>query len=142
MTTVGEPTDHRTPRPDAARASAHGAAMPWAVAHAVAARAATPLPAAAVRLKRARGRALAAPLVARLPHPAFDTAAMDGYAVAGPAPWAVVGRVLAGRAPVAGHALGSGQAVEIATGAPVPPGTAAVLPPGGTVEADLLPLPR
>jgi molybdopterin molybdotransferase len=119
MTTVGEPTDHRT---------AHAAAMPWARAHALAAGAAAPLPAVRVPLKRARGRVLAAPLVARLPHPAFDTAAMDGYAVAGPGPWTVVGRVLAGRAPADGRPLGPGQAVEIATGAPVPAGAAAVLP--------------
>src|SRR5690606_10908033 len=79
--------------------------------------------------------------------PAFDTAAMDGWAVAGPGPWqltpwAVPEGVLAGdtRRPVP---LAAGQAVPIATGARLPPGATAVLrlehgevtgpqaPPGG-----------
>jgi molybdopterin molybdotransferase len=98
------------------------------VARAVAAGAASPLPPLSVPLKRARGRVLAAPLVARQPHPAFDTAAMDGYAVAGPPPWTVTGRVLAGRGPAGAVVLRPGQAVEIATGALVPPGASAVLP--------------
>ncbi|SEG74541.1 molybdopterin molybdotransferase [Actinacidiphila yanglinensis] len=105
-----------------------GAAVPWEEARRAATEAAVPLPAREVPLKRARGRALAAPLIASLPHPAFDTAAMDGYAVAGDPPWTVVGRVPAGREPGTGAPLAPGRAVEIATGAPTPPGTLAVLP--------------
>ncbi|WP_446725030.1 molybdopterin molybdotransferase MoeA [Nocardiopsis sp. N85] len=59
--------------------------------------------------------------------PAFDAAAMDGFAVSGPGPWLPVGVGLAG-APVACPGLAPGEAVEIATGARVPKGTEAVLP--------------
>ncbi len=82
-----------------------------------------------VPLRRAAGRWLARPLVARGQQPPFDASAMDGYAlpeapVAG-ARYAVVGEAVAGR----GHPgrLGPGEAVRIFTGAPVPDGTAAVL---------------
>ncbi|GAA3746938.1 molybdopterin molybdotransferase MoeA [Salinactinospora qingdaonensis] len=96
-------------------------------------------------LQDALGATLAEDLVAGVAIPFYDTAAMDGYAVAGPAPWTVVGEVPAGAAPTAVSALQSGQAMEIATGAPVPEGTEAVLPYeeadrdgahlGGTVRA-------
>lgn len=74
----------------------------------------------------ALGGVLAEDLYARIASPAYDAAAMDGYAVAGPGPWKVRGRVLAGDR----HAfvLSCGEAVEIATGARVPEGTGAVLP--------------
>jgi molybdopterin molybdotransferase len=61
------------------------------------------------------------------PAPAFDAAAMDGYAVAGAGPWRVVGQVLAGGPTWTGR-LTEGCAVEIATGAVVPAGASAVLP--------------
>ncbi|MGW3247507.1 molybdopterin molybdotransferase MoeA [Streptomyces sp. NPDC001070] len=118
MTTL----DQRTPR----RHATHSG-TPWAQARATARLAAEPLEAFPVPLERARGGVLAESLRARTAHPAFDTAAMDGYAVAGSAPWTVVGRVLAGR-PSGVGALTDGQAVEIATGAAVPPGACAVLP--------------
>ncbi|MFC4561040.1 molybdopterin molybdotransferase MoeA [Nocardiopsis mangrovi] len=72
------------------------------------------------------GAALARELTALVAVPPYDASAMDGYAVAGPGPWNVRGRVLAGAAPAA--ALNPGEAVEIATGARVPEGTDAVLP--------------
>ena len=50
---------------------------------------------------------------------------MDGWAVAGAPPWRVVGQLLAGGA--AWDRLEDGTAVLIATGAPVPAGTRAVL---------------
>ena len=86
----------------------------------------TPLAAEHVRLDEALGRTLAGPLRAAVPLPAFDNSAMDGYAVAGDGPWRVVGTQLAGHA--GPGALRGGEAVEIATGAPVPDGTVAVLP--------------
>ena len=68
--------------------------------------AATPLPSAVisaaaitgayVALVDAVGSVLAAPLVASTPLPPFDAAAMDGWAVSGPGPWGVTGRLLAG----------------------------------------------
>ncbi|MBW3706230.1 molybdopterin molybdenumtransferase MoeA [Streptomyces griseus] len=59
--------------------------------------------------------------------PSFDTSAMDGWAVAGPGPWAFEAGagILAGRGPAA--ALPDGTAVRIATGARVPPDTTAVI---------------
>ncbi|MGW4944953.1 molybdopterin molybdotransferase MoeA [Actinoplanes sp. NPDC004185] len=102
-------------------------ATPWRAARLIAARAATALPAEDVPLDRAVGRVLAAPVLARADLPGFDTAAMDGYAVAGAGPWQVVGRILAG-APGPARELEAGQAVEIMTGALVPAGTSAVLP--------------
>lgn len=72
------------------------------------------------------GCVLVAPLLARTDVPLADASAMDGFAVAGSGPWRVRGRVLAGGAP-AGQ-LQHGDAVEVATGAVVPPGTDRVLP--------------
>ncbi|MFJ9772827.1 molybdopterin molybdotransferase MoeA [Kitasatospora sp. NPDC101157] len=84
-----------------------------------------PLPVVGLPLAAALGHVLAEPLGALTDLPAFDTSAMDGWAVAGPGPWRVAGRVLAGRTPVA--PLADGSAVEIATGAQLPPGATAVL---------------
>nr|WP_233515552.1 molybdopterin molybdotransferase MoeA [Marinitenerispora sediminis] len=84
-------------------------------------------PVAHVPLADALGAALAVPVTARAAVPACDSAAMDGYAVAGPGPWRLVGRALAGR-PGPVRRLRPGEAVEIATGAPVPARTEAVLP--------------
>jgi molybdopterin molybdotransferase len=74
----------------------------------------------------ALGGTLAEPLIAATPLPPFDTAAMDGYAVAGDPPWQVTGIVLAGQPEP--RTLRPGQALEIATGAVVPPDASAVLP--------------
>lgn len=78
-------------------------------------------------LGQALGHTLAGPLLALTDLPSFDTSAMDGWAVAGPGPWTVRAEspVLAGHAPAA--ALDDGEAVRIATGAPVPPRTSAVI---------------
>ncbi|KDN84126.1 molybdopterin biosynthesis protein [Kitasatospora cheerisanensis KCTC 2395] len=83
-----------------------------------------PLPVERVPLAAAAGRTLAEPLVALTDLPAFDTSAMDGWAVAGPGPWRLSGRVLAGRR---SGPLADGAAVEIATGAELPPGATGVL---------------
>jgi molybdopterin molybdotransferase len=99
--------------------------MSWPEARALAHRLARPLPAEVVPLARAARRTLAAPVLAAVGLPGFDNAAMDGYAVRGPGPWRVVGRVLAGRS--AEEPLHDGQAVQIATGAPVPAGANRVI---------------
>ncbi|MGW0374890.1 molybdopterin molybdotransferase MoeA, partial [Streptomyces coeruleorubidus] len=79
-----------------------------------------------VPLEAALGLTLAAPLDALTDLPSFDTSAMDGWAVAGPAPWDVRDDgVLAGHA--AQDPLTDGEAVRIATGARIPPDTTAVL---------------
>ncbi|MGI5152294.1 molybdopterin molybdotransferase MoeA [Plantactinospora sp. CA-294935] len=90
------------------------------------------------------GSALAVPLVALAPLPAYNSAAMDGYAVAGPGPWQLTGRVLAGD-PGVPAPLTDGDAVEIGTGAVVPAGADAVLPyeratrTGRTVHGEIEP---
>jgi molybdopterin molybdotransferase len=73
-----------------------------------------------VPLAQADGLTLATALTTLTDLPAFPTSSVDGYAVRGPGPWRVAGRMLAGS--VAGE-LRAGEAVEIATGAMVPPGT-------------------
>jgi molybdopterin molybdotransferase len=93
------------------------------------------LPAEAVELPRAAGRVLAADVTAEAAVPAFDRAAMDGYALRGeetfgcdaynPLEFAVVGESFPAR-PFAGR-VQPGQAVRIMTGAPLPEGADAVL---------------
>lgn len=80
-----------------------------------------------VSLSAARGRVLAAPLMAPLPLPPFFNAAVDGWAFrhADLTPGAEtalieVGRIAAGHAPSRGVA--PGEAMRVFTGAPMPPG--------------------
>ncbi|MFI5984666.1 molybdopterin molybdotransferase MoeA [Streptomyces sp. NPDC051555] len=78
-------------------------------------------------LAEALGEVLVTPLDALTDLPSFDTSAMDGWAVAGPGPWAVRqgGGVLAGSdRPLP---LACGEAVRIATGARIPADTTAVI---------------
>ncbi|MBT2901243.1 molybdopterin molybdotransferase MoeA, partial [Streptomyces sp. McG3] len=103
--------------------------LSWDRARAVAARAGRAAPLATIRLPldRALGHVLAEPLGALTDLPSFDTSAMDGWAVAGPGPWAfgAGAGLLAGRGPAAG--LPDGTAVRIATGARVPPDATAII---------------
>jgi molybdopterin molybdotransferase len=101
--------------------------MSWSGAFAVAREAAVPLPGRATAVAEAGGQVLAQPLHSVRAVPAFDNAAMDGFAVAGAGPWTVTGLILAGGSTELPE-LRAGEAVEIATGAPVPAGTTAVLP--------------
>jgi molybdopterin molybdotransferase len=83
------------------------------------------LPPETVPLADAAGRVLAEPVFARRDQPPFAASAMDGYAVrsADAVPGArleVVGEAPAGRA--WDGRIGSGQALRIFTGAPMPPG--------------------
>ena len=88
-----------------------------------------------VPVARAAGRVAAADVAAAVDVPHFARAAMDGYALAGestfgatsyaPVTVRVVGASMPGR-PFAG-AVARGEAVSIATGAPVPDGCDAVL---------------
>ena len=89
-----------------------------------------------VPLAAALGRVLAEPVIATREVPPWDNSSMDGYAVraadtraAAPGcavTLAVVGEVAAGT--VAAHELAAGQAYRILTGAPLPPGSDAVVP--------------
>jgi molybdopterin molybdotransferase len=71
------------------------------------------------------GRVLATNCVALCDLPSFDSSAMDGWAVAGAGPWAIVGDARAG-SPLA-QPLAPGTAARIATGAVVPTGTGSVI---------------
>ncbi|GHC75634.1 molybdopterin molybdotransferase MoeA [Streptomyces flavofungini] len=89
----------------------------------------TPTPATsplALPLPQTLGRTLTTALTALTDLPSFDTSAMDGWAVAGPGPWAVLAEgVLAGHG--SPEPLGDGEAVRIATGARIPRDTTAVI---------------
>lgn len=98
----------------------------WPDAREIAHQAADLLSAETVALGAAVGRTLSDDVVARSALPSFDAAAMDGWAVRGAGPWTAVGTVLAGDGPRA--ALRDGEAVEIATGAVLPPGAEGVIP--------------
>ncbi|NIR37222.1 MAG: molybdopterin molybdotransferase MoeA, partial [Actinobacteria bacterium] len=90
-----------------------------------------PLPVRAVAIEDAAGLVLAADVRATETVPPFDNTAMDGFAVraadteAAPVTLAVVGTVAAGTA--ADRPLGSGEAMRIMTGAPMPSGSDAVV---------------
>jgi molybdopterin molybdotransferase len=91
------------------------------------------LPAERVALLDALGRVLAEPVVAAREIPPWPNSSMDGYAVRsadtggpGPVRLAVVGRVTAGAVP--DRAVGTGEAIRIFTGAPMPDGADAVIP--------------
>jgi molybdopterin molybdotransferase len=102
-----------------------------------------------VALKEARGRVLAADVIAPIDLPPFDNSAVDGYAVrhadvgaTSDAKLTVVDRLTAGRA--AAHEVRAGEAIRIFTGAPMPrgadtvfmqedvrkEGSAVIVPPG------------
>jgi len=77
-------------------------------------------------LTSSEGRTLASDVAARVDLPGFATAAMDGWVVAGPGPWVVIGTVDTGTPSSTG--LASGQAMRIATGGAVPAGGESVIP--------------
>ncbi|NOZ57996.1 MAG: molybdopterin molybdotransferase MoeA [Euryarchaeota archaeon] len=94
-----------------------------------------PLGEESVQLEEALDRVLASDIVAERDSPPFDRAAMDGFAVRGentfgagegnPIYFKVVGEVLTGQR--FNGEVGDFQAVKITTGAPMPPGTNAVV---------------
>jgi molybdopterin molybdotransferase len=94
-----------------------------------------PLPAETIDFRQAAGRVLAGSVQAAAPVPAFDRAAMDGYAVRGeetfgaspysPAPFRRVGEARPGRR--CAVEVGPGEAVEITTGSALPAGADTVV---------------
>ena len=87
-----------------------------------------------VSLAAARGRVLAADVLAPADFPGFDYSAMDGYAVAsadlaGEGPWSlpVAGESRAGAGDVASSKMERGTVWRIFTGAELPPGADAVV---------------
>lgn len=94
-----------------------------------------------VPVDEAAGRYLTADVIARRTQPARDLSAMDGFAVAGPAPWRLVGESRAG-SPLAGE-LAAGEAARISTGAACPAGTEGIVPvEDAAVEGTELRAPR
>ncbi len=90
-----------------------------------------PLPTTKLPLREALYRTLAAPICTDLDDPPFDRAVMDGYAVRSadvgsvPVNLKVVGQVAAGS--LYKRRVGTGEAVQINTGAPMPDGADAVV---------------
>lgn len=122
-------TGGRAPGAPGSRAGHRHGAMPWSEARATAARAVRgPLAPEVRQLPDALGTVLAEPLTALTDLPSFDSSAMDGWAVSGPGPWRIA---TGGHGVLAGDdglvPLEDGDAVRIATGARVPPGTTGVL---------------
>lgn len=95
-----------------------------------------PLPPLALPLTDAYGCVVVEDQIARVDLPEFPSSAMDGFAVRAadlegaapdsPSELKVVGRAMIGQRPEA--TVGAGEAVKIATGAPIPAGADAVVP--------------
>ena len=91
-----------------------------------------------VRLEEANGLHLAQDILADRDYPPFDKSLMDGYAVRAadvqkaPVELPVVGEVAAGMP--APRGIGPGETMAVMTGAPLPPGTEAVVPVEQTEE--------
>ena len=95
----------------------------------------SPLGVEEVDLLKASGRVLAEDIIAKVDLPPFDRSEMDGYAVIAedtygadedsPIKLKVIGKIEAGDKPKV--AVEKGCAVEISTGAPIPPGANAVV---------------
>jgi molybdopterin molybdotransferase len=89
-----------------------------------------------LHLQEAHGCVLASNVIAELDIPGFSSSAMDGFAVRAsdvaaartesPVALAIAGRARVGQQPEA--TVGAGEAVRIATGAPIPAGADAVVP--------------
>lgn len=91
--------------------------LPWAEARRRAAAAATRTATEPVPLDAAVGRVLADPVRAAVDIPHYASAAMDGWAVAGPPPWRLV----------ASGPLAAGEATVVVTGGLLPEGADAVV---------------
>lgn len=120
--------------------SGHSAAISWSQARLLAHE--TGLARAggveSVPIADATGRTLAADLTALAPLPGYASSAMDGWVVAGDAPWRLGAPILAGDRP-ASAPLAAGTARAITTGGPIPAGSHGVLrSEHGTVRDGML----
>jgi molybdenum cofactor synthesis domain-containing protein len=97
-----------------------------------------------VRVQEANGRVLASDVAAHIDVPPFSRAAMDGYAVRAadtvgasrhsPVRLRCIEQTFTGQVPR--QSIGPGQCIEVATGAPIPPGADAVVIVEDTQAAD------
>ena len=92
-----------------------------------------PLPRVRRSLSDAINYILAEELRAQSDLPPAHTAMMDGYAVCGEPPWAVIGQVHAGQAATV---IDNGQALRVSTGAHIPRFTSMVVPQEVAVVED------
>jgi len=97
--------------------STTGSRAEWRAAREVAFAAASAVPSETVPLEAATGRVLAEPVTARHDVPHYASSAMDGWAVAGVGPWAIVNA----------DSLRPGEATAIVTGGVIPRGADAVV---------------
>ena len=97
--------------------STTGSRAGWRAAREVAFAAASAVPSEMVPLEAATGRVLAEPVTARHDVPHYASSAMDGWAVAGVGPWAIV----------TADSLRPGEATAIVTGGVIPRGADAVV---------------
>ena len=95
----------------------HEGRLPWSEARTRASAAPRLLGVEEVALESALGRVLRAPITAAIDIPHYASAAMDGWAVAGPGPWMLR----------AAGVLAPGDAVPIVTGGLLPAGAEAVV---------------
>lgn len=120
--TEAPPTDHEGPIHD----------VPWEEARRRAASLGRQLAGETAELADCDHRVLAADVISLVDLPGFDASAMDGWAVSGDGPWQVTGSVLAGMS--APRHLPGGNAIRIATGAPVPDDIRIIRSENGAVD--------
>lgn len=97
----------------------------WDLAREIAAKSFVQLPTENIPLIDAVGRVLAAEAKSLCALPAYETSAMDGWVLAGPGPWKIVGEIFTGKADL--NPLITGHCMKIATGGVIPSGGQSVL---------------
>ena len=106
----------------------------WDQACALASQSFMPLHPQTVSLADAIDRYLSQDVLSLCDLPAFETSAMDGWAVSGDGPWKLIGEVATGK--TSAEVLHYGQCLAIATGGVIPAGTTSVIPWESAVEKD------
>ena len=106
----------------------------WDQACALASQSFMPLHSQTVSLADAIDRYLSQDVLSLCDLPAFETSAMDGWAVSGDGPWKLIGEVATGK--TSAEVLHYGQCLAIATGGVIPAGTTSVIPWESAVEKD------
>ena len=98
----------------------------WDQAREIAHQSFAPLASETLPLGQCVGRIAATDLHSLCNLPAYATSSMDGWAIAGSAPWKIIGEVATGKK--SELTLAPGQSLRIATGGVIPDGCEAVIP--------------
>ncbi len=106
----------------------------WDQAREIAQSSFTSLPSENLPLGQCVGRVAATDLHSLCDLPAYATSSMDGWAVAGSAPWSIIGEVATGKK--SELSITAGQTLRIATGGVIPDGCEAVIPWEDATESD------